>query len=355
MSQPRPALASRLRELRKEHWPDVEITQKQLATAFELSTGLLSSWENTGRPVTPPPARLDTYATFFATHRSVEGQEFQVLSVDELDDEERARREELLRELNELRDKTDEGAAQPEFVGDNLWRFPENQDIVIVCARLPQDLAHQKYSNPLNPDYVQMYTYADPDALLELYGHVRACNPASRVTYRTTDQQTPLTADEYTEHLVLLGGVDWNPLTKELFDLVNLPVKQVERDDDAGQHGGFEVQTGDRTELFRAELGPDDRLLSDVAHFYHGISPFNRLRTVTVCNGMYGRGTLGAVRALTDVRFRDRNQAYLNRRFGDEESFSIITRVRVFNNQGLTPDWSLAENRLHEWPEKSTT
>jgi hypothetical protein len=66
---------------------------------------------------------------------------------------------------------------------------------------------------------------------------------------------------------------------------------------------------------------------------------------------MYGRGTLGAVRALTDIRFRDRNSAYLRERFGAAESFSIISRVPVVAGMGLTPDWTVADNRLHEWPE----
>jgi hypothetical protein len=85
------------------------------------------------------------------------------------------------------------------------------------------------------------------------------------------------------------------------------------------------------------------------------VSPFNRKRTVTICNGMYGRGTLGAVRALTDTGFRDRNQGYVDRRFAGAESFSVISRITVvlMGGQALTPDWTMAENRLHEWPEST--
>ncbi|GAA3532265.1 helix-turn-helix domain-containing protein [Amycolatopsis ultiminotia] len=350
MSQPRPALAGRLRDLRKESWPGVDITQKQLATAFGLSTGLLSSWENTANPVTPPPSRLEAYATFFATRRSVQGREFRLLPADQLTDDERARKEKLLAELTELR----EPAAETGFAPHSLWRFPPNQDVVIVCSRLPPEL-RIPYADPASPDYVDLYTYADPDALIELFGHIRACNPENTVTFRTTEQHSPLTPDEYTAHLVLLGGVDWNPQTRQLLDRVEAPVRQVGRDDESGRLGGFEVTRGDgRTELFSARIDADGKLAEDVAHFYHGVNPLNRKRTVTVCNGMYGRGTLGAVRALTDARFRDRNQAYLNERFVGAESFSVISRVPVFDNQGLTPDWTLPGNRLHEWPERST-
>jgi len=92
-------------------------------------------------------------------------------------------------------------------------------------------------------------------------------------------------------------------------------------------------------------------LLEDVAHFFRGNNPYNARRTVTLCNGMYGRGTYGAVRSLTDAKFRDRNEGYLRERFQGAPSFSILMRVRTNPNGAVvTPDWTLAEDRLHEWP-----
>ena len=90
-------------------------------------------------------------------------------------------------------------------------------------------------------------------------------------------------------------------------------------------------------------------LREDVALFARAVSPFNRKRFVTICNGMYGRGTYGAVRALTDERFRDRNTEYIQAQFADSEAFCILTRVTVENTVTLTPDWTLPETRLFEW------
>jgi hypothetical protein len=64
---------------------------------------------------------------------------------------------------------------------------------------------------------------------------------------------------------------------------------------------------------------------------------------------MYGRGSYGAVRALTDERFRDRNMEYIQARFASSEAFCILTRVAVENKLTLTPDWTLPETRLFEW------
>jgi transcriptional regulator with XRE-family HTH domain len=355
---PRPALARRLRALREEHWPDAGITQAQLAEALggekPLSISLISSWENAERPVRPPVRRLEAYATLFATRRSEAGGTLRVLSAEELTDDERAEREELLDELLWLREGRERVTAEPvrEPVAD-AWRFPENEDITIVCARLPPELRrHLSYADPESADFTSLYTYADPDALIELFGHIRSVNPQNQVSFHTTEELTP---DDYTTHLVLLGGVDWNTVTRDVIERVELPVHQVVRANDAptSEPGGFLVDGGGGSELFPPQLDSKGHLLEDVAHFYRGVSPFNRKRTVTVCNGMYGRGTLGAVRALTDVRFRDRNRDHLRQRFGDAESFSIISRVPVVAGKGLTPDWTLPDNLLHEWPEKA--
>jgi len=344
---PHPALARRLKALREEEWPDAGLTQAQLAQAFGgVSISLISSWENTDRPVRPPARRLEAYATLFATRRSVRGHIVSILPLEELTDEERIRRKELLDELLWLREGRETAVSARS--GFDIWTFPEGQDITIVCAPLPErHRSHLSYADPESPDFVSLYTYADPDALIELFGHIRSRNPENVVTFRTSAE---LTTDHYTTHLVLLGGVDWNTVTRDVIERVDLPVVQVGREVGA-EHGGFRIQREGRSELIMPHLDADGHLLEDVAHFYRGVSPFNRKRTVTVCNGMYGRGTLGAVRALTDARFRDRNGGYIRERFGAAESFSIISRVPVIQGQGLTPDWTLEENRLHEWPE----
>jgi transcriptional regulator with XRE-family HTH domain len=345
---PRPELARRLKALREAHWPDAGLTQGQLAEAFGgISISLISSWENADKPVRPPVRRLETYATLFATRRSVNGDAVRVLPLDELTDEERVQRKELLDELLRLR----EGRVPPVAATADIWTYPEGQDVTIVCAELPRELrVHMEYVDPESADFVTLYTYADPDALIELYGHIRASNPRNQVNFRKTEELTP---DDYTTHLVLLGGVDWNTVTAAVIKRVDLPVEQVVRADEAptSEPGGFQVQRDGESVLFSPLLDSEGHLLEDVAHFYRGVSPFNRKRTVTVCNGMYGRGTLGAVRALTDRRFRDRNAEYLRKRFAGAESFSIISRVPVVDGKGLTPDWTLPENRLHEWPE----
>lgn len=346
------SLARRLRALRKQGWPGLRITQEQLAQALGVSVPLISSWERPRDPVIPPLQRLEAYATFFATPRSVEQIPYGL--IDDPTDEELLKRDELLRELSGLRDKATGDAAPDSPFADDLWRFTPDQDITIVCSELPSErLKKLPHTSPEDPDYVELYRYSDLDALLELFGHVRVVNPNSNVHIRGASS---LETDEYTSHLVLLGGVDWNEVTRDMLSRVELPVRQSDRPE-VSATGGFEVTVNGKQRRFVPRLrksGGTEVLIEDVAHFYRAPNPFNAKRTVTICNGMYLRGTLGAVRTLTDARFRDRNTDYVRTRFAGQEEFSIISRVLVVKGKVVTPDWTNPDFRLHEWPVPTT-
>jgi hypothetical protein len=357
---PRQALARRLRSLREERWPNVKITQPQLARGLggerPLSVPLISSWESPSNPKIPPIPRLEAYSTFFATERSVAENPPRMLNSAEMNEPERRARDELLRELMSLRREamraTDTPTPNVEFeaFSSGPWRFDDGKPITIVCAPLPPDmLANMPYTDRDDPDFVELYTYADLDSLFELHGHLRAANPMSEVTYRTAQRLQP---DDYTTHLVSLGGVDWNQATRSLLNQLQLPVRQVARDSDSAEEPYFAVEEKGQISKHQplVENVQGKKILrEDVALFARAVNPYNRVRTVTICNGMYSSGSYGAVRALTDARFRDRNAAYLQDRFADSESFCILSRVLVESGPALTPDWTVAENRLFEW------
>jgi hypothetical protein len=361
--EPSAALAHRLKTLRVEHWPGHSLTQRQLGIALggprPLSVALISSWEKESSPTTPPIRHLESYALFFATERSVEREPPRPLDLEELTTAERANRDELLDELVELRiaaltgDPTGHHVSRP-TIGDSSWRFPVDHDITIVVAPVPpKQLATIPHTDPTDPDYSRLLRYTDLDALVELYGFIYAVNPLNRVRYRTSDR---LRQNDTTTHLVLVGGVDVNEMTRDIFRRFPMPVQQKAREtpDDLG---AFTVQEGGTERSFEPTVARDGErriLVRDIAHFYRGPNPFNHKRTVTVLNGMFSRGTFGAVRALTDPRFRDRNEAYIRERFAGSDTLSVLTQVDVTNGLVVTPDWTLPETRLHEWPVTDT-
>jgi hypothetical protein len=358
---PRHILARRLRELREEHWPELKLTQGQLAAALggkePISVPLISSWESHTSPKAPPENRLRAYATFFATERSVQQQPYRQIAPSQLTADEQVRREELLQELSILRRAALNHSPSSEPVSrlaSTLWHFPANQDVTIVGSKLPERLQRMMpYTDPDSPDHVEMYQYSDLDALVELHGHIRATNPTSQVNIRIAPA---LSRDHYSKNLVLLGGVDWNSVTADILKRVELPMGQEAREPES-EVGGFEVTLeGGQSRLFQPRLqrmNDRDVLVEDVALFYRGPSPFNSKRTVTICNGMYQRGTFGAVRSLTDTMFRDRNEEFVRQRFPKQRAFGILFRVLIVNGEVVTPDWTDSEIRLHEWPSET--
>lgn len=349
------ALARRLRQLREEQW-EVRVTQRALAQALGVSVPLISSWESQDDPVAPPRQRLAGYATFFATRRSVEQAGSQLLAVTELDESERAVRENLLQELTAMREKAvrvDESAREVSALGGS-WHFADRGPVRIVCTEVPRD-QQKPEATPTHPtlEYGDLYSFGSIDALFDLYGHIRAANPHSDVGIAKAGE---LERDDYAMHLVVLGGIDWNPLTRRLQGdpRLDLPVRQVSTGDDPAK-AYFETGTGDQARQHWATVH-DGELLADVGQFVRAPNPYNRARTLSMCSGLFSLGTYGAVRALTDVRFRDRNENYLRRRFEGQDAFSILMRIDVLDgDEALTPDWNLASTRLHEWPPEASS
>lgn len=368
---PRLLLARRLRALREERWPDIKITQLQLAQALggtrPLSVPLISSWESKVSPAIPPLPRLEGYAVLFASRRSFGGADPHLISLKDMSEEERQATNELRQELVSLRNRAiaaghlsglpgaeNRGStAWPSTVPRPLprgpWHFEDGSKITIVCAQWPPEMLSKiPYTDVNEPDYIELLTYSELDALVMSYGHLRAANPSSEVEYFRSGLLPPA---NYSSHLVSLGGTDWNVMTASLLKKLGLPVKQVaDWDKDDGQFFEVEEDAGNvRHRAILEEVGGGKILREDVALFAQAINPFNQNRSATICCGMYGRGTYGVVRALTDPEFRDRNTMYLQSRFGESRSYCLVIRVPVENNNTLTPDWTQDDTRLFEW------
>lgn len=389
---PQVGLASRLRELRHA-W---SVTQRQLSEALGLSGALVSSWEN-GTAI-PPEERLNGYARFFATHRSIEQDPPALVPSEDLTAEEERVRGDLIDELVHLRAEAVGGpeARQPQrgALGGRFWYFPDGLPITILCTPLSQkqlgytpeaaeagDLpsAVQYATNPSHPNQVRNLGNGDIDALLELVGHIRAENPTADVRWLTYDRIA--TADQLTGHLVVLGlgDADISPVplgttdaVRDLLRVIRLPFSSRWPDHSDPEFDGQFVVTVDangvatsdpdevvseeayRPRFLRDESDPErprirvrgaPQLLADVALIVRTRSPLNPATTVTICGGIFSRGTYGAVRAFTDAKFRARNEKWLDEAV-DPGDFWLIHQVSVFSDKTITPDLSRAANRL---------
>ena len=200
---PRRLLAHRLRLLREQGPHERKITQPELAQALggtkPLSVPLISSWESQSNPRIPPLVRLDGYAVLFATARSFQTAPPRLLLLADMSEEERIAVAELKQELMQLRNDALRATlsgitpVQANTIVESLnagpWRFADGNTITIVCAQWPQHmLDRMPYTEVKDPDYIELLTYSELDALFELHGHLRAANPANQVHLRIAGQ-----------------------------------------------------------------------------------------------------------------------------------------------------------------------
>ena len=341
-------LARRLRELREKQWPEFRLTQAVLAKALgNASAATVSSWESPIGPKLPPPEKLLAYARFFATRRSIEGDAPVLVPIESFDDSETRAYEDLEAELLALREEVRNPTLGPEIVVRRSWLFADQGPLTIVCAQLPPGIAGE-FANPADPNYAELQSFADLDALIELHGHVRAENPTMQVSFKAAPK---IVADDLAGHVVLLGGIAGNEVIRSLYDLVDMPIKQV---------ADPEVQTG---EIFVVDDGADKKkfmpkwidesrtnLVEDVGLLVRTLNPLNSSRVLVTCNGVHSRGVLGAVRSLTDARLRDKNEQYIAQNFANSSSYAIVMRVPIIGRQAMTPDFNNPGSVLYQWP-----
>lgn len=337
-------LARTLRELRESAWPDVELTQAQLANALSaesrVASATLSSWESLTNPKTPTSSRLSAYARFFATRRSLD-KEPHLIPEKDLTPDELERYHELEAELLGLLHT--ERTTNPR----NTFSFDEGP-VTIICPEVPE-AERSILAEESNPNFNRFQQFGDLDALLEIWGHVRVANPTLTVNLRLASE---VKADDLSGHVILLGGIAWNRVTRRIQSAISsMPITQVEVPDlDTGEI--FTVKDADGERSFFPEWddpkAEDRELIEDVAHIARLTNPFQSSRTLTICNGIHSRGVLGAVRCLTDASVRDANERYLADRF-PAGRFALLVRVPVVTNETLSPDLQNPSHRLFEW------
>jgi hypothetical protein len=349
--QPAPPLldlAVRLRQLRLEHWAANKLTQGDLGRALggdqPLSAATIASWENRAAPKPPPRERLLAYAQFFATPRSATAPP-RLVPVDSFTDEERASYESLRDELFRLHTAAYGGSDQL-VVARRSWNFTDSGPVTLVCAQLPEKEAGP-LSNPANPNYTELHSYGDLDAMLELWGHIRMENPPMTVAYKPAPR---VVADDLSGHVVIIGGIGWNDVTQRILELARLPVRQQE--DSAVKTGEIfvaEIDGAEHRYLPTWSEADPSKLTEDIGLLVRMPNPLNSSRTLTMCNGVHSRGVLGAVRSLTDERLRESNERYIARNFSDSQRFCILMRIQVIEGVAMTPDFSIDGTVLYQW------
>src|SRR5690242_7449723 len=104
----------------------------------------------------------------------------------------------------------------------------EEGPVTIICPEVPE-ADRSKFANPGDPNFNRYQLFGDVDALFEIWGHVRAANPGLAVNRRLARE---VVADDLSGHIILLGGIAWNRVTRRIQSTIgSMPIAQVEVDE----------------------------------------------------------------------------------------------------------------------------
>jgi len=342
-SIPARRLAERLRSLREQQ----RLTQKQLARLLggsePLSIATVSLWEKPGSDRLPPPQRLDAYARLFCTSRSFEGDRPRLLSSGELTEQERERERELYDELIALRERAQSTNVATIAKGTRsaLWHFADPIAVSIVCSEAEEA---PPYAQPSHLNYTSYARYADLDAMITVYGQVKADNPARMVRILATGR---LAQDFALNHLIIIGGAASDAASLFAQD-IPLPTAEEIPGTDPVTHL-FRCTVGDEKREFTSSRDGEGTLVQDVGLIARGPHPIIPGGTVTLLSGITSRGVHGAALCFIDSHVRDTNERYLDKAFGNVESFCMLMNIPVQNEIALPPNLWRENTRLYEW------
>jgi transcriptional regulator with XRE-family HTH domain len=342
-SIPARRLAERLRDLReREH-----LTQKQLARILggseTLSIATISLWEKPTSGRLPPAPRLEAYSRLFCTSRSFEGDGTRLLRSSELTEQERERATELYDELIALRERAQStnDSVPARSQRSAIWHFPDTIAVSIVCSDAVEPPPYAQHSH-LN--YSRYAKYADLDALVEVFGQVRADNPGRMIRILPVAR---LAQDFALNHLILIGGAATDAASLFAQD-IPLPAPVEIPGTDPVTHL-FKCIVGEETREFNSTWDECGTLVQDVGLIARSPHPIIPGGTVTLLSGITSRGVHGAALCFIDSHLRDTNERYLENVFGNVESFCILMNIPVQNDTALPPNLWRENTRLYEW------
>jgi transcriptional regulator with XRE-family HTH domain len=342
-SIPARRLAERLRDLReREH-----LTQKQLARVLggsdALSIATISLWEKPGSGRLPPVPRLEAYSRLFCTSRSFEGDRTRLLRSSELTEQERVRATEIYDELIALRGRAQStnDAAPTRGSGGAIWHFPDPMAVSIVCSDAVEP---PLYAQDSHLNYSRYARYADLDALVEVFGQVKAGNPERMIRILPTAR---LAQDFALNHLILIGGAASDAASLFARD-IPLPTAEAIPGTDPETHL-FKCIVGQETREFGSTRDEEGTLVQDVGLIARSPHPIIPGGTVTLLSGITSRGVHGAALCFIDSHLRDTNDRYLESAFGNVDSFCILMNIPVQNGMALPSNLWRENTRLYEW------
>lgn len=205
---------------------------------------------------------------------------------------------------------------------ERFWGISSRHRVDIVCSELPAKI-QPYYANPRDRNYLRYAKFADLDSLVYVRTRLAELFPHCYVRDFSASEYS----DSHADHLIVLGGPDWNKKAGEFQEY--LPIKFF-WDEDKKET----FLTVDDEPMY-PKWSPSNSLICEYAMFAR-----LRLRqglTVSLMWGCLTYGVLGATHCFLDPTVVQANVEFVESVIGTP-SFAILTTIREFGGIVQPPD-----------------
>jgi hypothetical protein len=218
-----------------------------------------------------------------------------------------------------------------------IWGFSSNDIVHIVCPELEEPYNRQ---NPEDNEFLYLGKYGDIDSLITLFSSLSKLYPNINFKFCTGKEFKGLRPAPNPENLILLGGPDYNPITKYYMNKTKkIPYKFIVVNDSSI---GIKLPKKGQTIEACFEDEDNSRQGSDCGFFVKFCNPYNKNKRVFMINGIHTYGVYGAAKCFSVCQDGDNDVSIENckkviNKIGDNCNFAVHFSVQIMQNETGIP------------------
>ena len=225
------------------------------------------------------------------------------------------------------------------FYFKELWGFYPNDTVYIVCPELGEPDIKQ---NPELNEFLYLGKYGDIDSFVVLFASISKLFPNINLIFCTGKEFKALPGNPHSENLILLGGPDYNEVTRYYIEKKKvMPYEFVERDAEMEEIGIKHAISGAE---YYSNFDTEDELkcITDYGFFIKIKNPSNNRKKLFMISGIHTYGVYGAAKSFSlhannecDIARDNCNKVIST--VGNDSCFAVLFPVDCVNNQVGTP------------------
>ncbi len=211
-----------------------------------------------------------------------------------------------------------------------IWDFNKDDYVFIICPELEEPAKRQE---PEPQEFLYLGKYGDIDSLLVIYTSLNKIYPQLTIKFCTSKEFNNLPGNPYADNLILIGGPDYNQITRAFMDYTPFEFNKNDLGDTILKYKKTE-------QIFESKFTKQKEIeeVIDFGFFLKMPNPNNPNKKLIIINGIHTYGVYGAAKGFSLYDENEMNISQSNCKIvidasGNDCNFAVILKVRAINKK----------------------